>query len=118
MDQNSSIHETLNLLQKLWTLVLISIYFSCFMNEYYYPGFREEPLEGEAIYWKIQRVLFFGLMGLGFLADVVQMRIDSNKAYYYLFMSLIFGGLSGVIGAYQYRFFAAFFRASNYSSSF
>ena len=108
MNQNSSIYEMLHLLQKLWALVLVLIYFACFMNEYHYPGFREEPLEGEAIYWKIQRVLFFGLMGLGFLADVVQMRIDRTKAYFYLFMSLILGGLSGVIGAYQYRFLDAF----------
>tara|TARA_B100000686_G_scaffold352272_1_gene453693 strand:- start:1378 stop:1740 length:363 start_codon:yes stop_codon:yes gene_type:complete len=112
MQNNPNIYATFELLKKVWSLFLIAIYFACFMNEYYFPGFREEPLEGEAIYWKIQRLLFFGLMGLGFLTDVVQMRLDREKAYYYLFMSLILGGLSGIVGAYQYRFFATMFGAT------
>ena len=102
--------ETLELLQKIWTLFLIGIYFSCFMNEYYFPGFREKPLAGEAIFWKIQRVLFFGLMTFGFLTDLVQIRIDQNKAYLFLFLSIILGGFSSALGAYQFRFFLILFK--------
>ena len=103
--------ETLGLLQKIWSLFLISMYFACFMNEYHFPGFREEPLEGEAIFWEVQRVLFFGLMALGFLIDLVQLRMAHSKAYLFLFLSLILGGLSSALGAYQFRFVSGFFRA-------
>ena len=112
MNENRSKElETIELLQRIWTLFLIGIYFACFMNEYHFPGFREEPLEGEAIFWKVQRVLFFGLMVLGFLTDLVQMRIDRSKAYLFLFLSLIMGGVSSALGAYQFRFVAGLFSA-------
>ena len=101
--------ETLMLLHKVWSLFLIGIYFACFMNEYYFPGFRTEPLEGEEIFWQVQRVLFFGLMGVGLLTDLVQMRLDRKKAYQFLFLSLILGGFSGFAGAYQFRFVANLF---------
>ena len=109
MDIKTKIYETLSLLEKLWILVLIAIYFACFMNEYHFPGIREEPLEGETIYWKIQRVLFFGLIGLGFLADIVQMQLERKKAYFYLSMSLILGGISGFVAVYQYKLMATIF---------
>lgn len=101
--------ETLELLQKVWTLLLIGIYFACFMNEYHFPGFRDEPLEGEEIFWQVQRVLFFGLLSVGFLIDIVRMRSDRNKAFQFLFLSLILGGLSGFIAAYQFHFVAKIF---------
>lgn len=101
--------ETLELLQKVWTLLLIGIYFACFMNEYHFPGFRDTPLEGEEIFWQAQRVLFFGLLSVGFMIDIVRMRSDRAKAFQFLFLSLILGGLSGFIAAYQFQFVARIF---------
>ncbi len=83
------VEATLILLKKIWVFFLVMLYAVCLYNEYRFPGARAaEPLEGEAILWKIQRVLFFGLMGLGLLADIVQIRIDRSKAFLYLFASL------------------------------
>jgi hypothetical protein len=93
--------ETLILLQKVWTLFLIAVYFSGFMAEYHFPGNREEPLEKEAILWNAQRILFFGLMFVGFLIDLVQMRGDRNKAFLFLSLSLLLGGFSSWISALQ-----------------
>ena len=99
--------ETLILLRQIWTLLLIGLYFACFMNEYYYPGFRSEPLSGEEIFWDIQRVLFFGLLALGALVDIMRLRKKRNNAFQYLLLSFILGGLSGIIGTYQYRIMSA-----------
>ncbi|MFQ5673851.1 MAG: hypothetical protein ACE5G9_12225 [Nitrospinales bacterium] len=110
MDQrNTNIRETLRLLEQVWTLLLIGMYFACFMNEYYFPGFRREPLEGEDIFWNIQKVLFIGLLGIGFLMDITRMREDRSQAFLFIFLSLLLGGMSGFIGAYQFRFVAGIF---------
>ena len=93
--------ETLTLLHRVWALFLIAVYVAGFMDEYHFPGNRKEPLEAEAILWNAQRVLFFGLMFVGFLIDLVQMREDRNKAFLFLFLSLILGGFSGWISAIQ-----------------
>ncbi|CAI2719124.1 hypothetical protein [Nitrospina watsonii] len=100
-----NIEDTLSLLKKVWVVFLLGLYAACIYNELRFPGFREEPLEGEAGLWKIQRVLYFGLLGLGLLTDVVQIRIDRDKAFMYLFASLILGGLSTLIGATQFKVF-------------
>ena len=97
------IAETLTLLKRVWVLFLIAVYFVGFMNEYHFPGMREEPLEGEAILWNAQRVLFFGLMFVGFLIDAVQMREDRQKAFLFLFLSLVLGGFSSWISATQFQ---------------
>ncbi len=98
------VEETLILLKKIWVVVLVGIYAACLYSEYRFPGVREgEPLEGEAILLKIQRVLFFGLMGLGFLTDIVQIRIDRSKAFFYLFASLILGGMCSFIAMGQMK---------------
>ncbi len=95
---------TLILLKKIWVFFLVGLYAVCLYNEYRFPGVREEePLEGEAILWKIQRVLFFGMMGLGFLADIVQIRIDRSKAFLYLFASLVLGGMCSLIAMGQMK---------------
>ncbi len=102
------IEETLNLLKKIWVFFLIALVAACFYNEAYFPGFRDEPLEDEAFLWKIERVLFFGLLGLGLLTDIVQSRLDREKAFLFLFASLILGGVSTLVGAYQFRVFDYF----------
>jgi hypothetical protein len=95
------IAQTLTLLHRVWALFLIALYFAGFMDEYHFPGNREKPLEGEAILWNVQRVLFFGLMFVGFLIDLVQIREDRNKAFLFLLLSLLLGGFSSWISAFQ-----------------
>jgi len=101
--------ETLILLQKVWVLFLIAVYFSGFMNEYHFPGSRAEPLPGEDILWQAQKVLFFGLLCVGFLIDAVQMRQDRQKAFIFLFLSLTLGGLSASVSAMQFKLIAFLF---------
>ena len=112
MEQNpeteNQIEVTLNLLKKIWVFFLIGLVAACFYNEARFPGFRDEPLAGEAFLWKIERVLFFGPLGLGLLTDIVQSRVDREKAFLFLFLSLILGGMSTVVGAYQFRVFDYF----------
>ncbi|MEC7640967.1 MAG: hypothetical protein VYC17_02325 [Nitrospinota bacterium] len=102
-------HEMLILLQQAWAILLIGMYFACFMNEYYYPGFHNKPLEGEDVFWDVQKVLFFGLLGVGFLMDITRMRRDHNQAFLFIFLSLLLGGVSGFVGAYQFKFVAKIF---------
>lgn len=103
------IAETLALLQKVWTLFLIALYGVGFLDAYHFPGAREEPEEGEAILWNLQKVLFFALMGAGFLVDAVRMREDRSKAYQFLFLSLILGGIASFATGLQYKLVAVLF---------
>ncbi len=97
------VEETLILLKKIWVFFLMGLYATCIYNEYIFPGMREELLEGEDVLVKIERVLFFGLMGLGLLTDIVQIRIDRNKAFFFLFNSLILGGLCNLLAMGQIK---------------
>ncbi|NIQ00303.1 MAG: hypothetical protein GWM98_07600 [Nitrospinaceae bacterium] len=95
------VEETLILLKKIWVLFLIGLYAACIYNEYIFPGLREEPLKGEEVLINVQRVLFFALMALGVLTDIVQIRIDQKKAFMFLFLSLILGGLCNLMAIAQ-----------------
>ncbi|MBI4383330.1 MAG: hypothetical protein HY579_04775 [Nitrospinae bacterium] len=106
--EDQKIVETLDLLKKVWTIFLIGLYLACFMNEKVFPGFRTEPLAGEEFFWKIQRVLFFALMTVGFLIDIAQTRVDRGMAFAFLFLSLVLGGLANYIGAMQFRAVSTF----------
>ncbi len=106
---HEKIAETLTLLHRVWALFLIAVYFAGYMDEYHFPGNRQEPLEAEAILWNAQRVLFFGLMFVGFLIDLVQMREDRHKAFLFLFLSLILGGFSSWISAIHCKIFLQLF---------
>lgn len=102
------VEETLILLKKIWVFFLMGLYATCIYNEHFFPGPREEPLEGEMVLVKIERVLFFGLMGLGLLTDMVQIRIDRNKAFLFLFASLILGGVCNLFGMGQMKLMQIF----------
>jgi hypothetical protein len=104
--------KTLDLILKIWALFLIGLHALGFIDESYFPGFRTEPLEREDIIWKAQRVIFFGIMCLGFLTDILQMRINREKAYQFLFLSLVLSASSGYLSAYQYKIIATFFGVS------
>ena len=101
--------EVLTYATQVWAVFLIGLYAASFMNEYHFPGFREEPLEGEEYLWKMQRVLFFGLLVASVLVDIVRMRVDRQKAFQFLFISLILGGLSSTLGAMQFKAIAFIF---------
>lgn len=102
-EDKARLEETLTFIQTIWMLFLAALYLTCFYDEYRFPGQRTTPEEGEEILWLVQNVMFFGMMGLGFLADIVQMRIDRGKAFMYLVASLVLGGMASMIGAVQYH---------------
>lgn len=104
------VEATLILLKKIWVFFLVALYATCLYNEFRFPGVREgKPLEGEAILWKIERVIFFGLMGLGLLTDIVQIRIDKRKAFLFLFASLVLGGICNLVAMGQMKVFRLIF---------
>jgi len=98
--------ETTTLMKKIWVVFLIGLYSASFLNEYHFPGMREKPLEGEEVLWQIQQVIFFGLMFLGLLIDLVEMRIDRNRSFRFLILSLVMGSLSGFVGSLHYKMFS------------
>lgn len=106
--KEAEVEETLILLKKVWIFFLMGLYATCIYNEYIFPGAREELLAGEVILVKIERVLFFGLMGLGLLTDIVQIRIDRKKAFLYLFASLILGSLCNLLAMGQMKLMQIF----------
>lgn len=103
MEDKEKLEETFQFIKLIWALFMAALYLACFIDEYRFPGERSKPLEGEEAIWMVQNVLFFGLMGLGFLADLVQIKIDKTKAFLFLAMSLVLGGLASTIGALQFR---------------
>ena len=54
----------------------------------------------------IAKLFLFALMFVAFLIDIVEMREDKEKAYRFLFLSLMLGGLSATISAMQYHVFS------------
>ena len=101
--------ETLDLILKIWIIFLVGLHALGFIDEFYFPGFRSDPLEKQEILWNAQKAIFFGMMSLGFLIDIIQMRIEKNKAYQFLFLSLVLGSLSGYFSAYQYKIISVIF---------
>ena len=114
MQDQAKLDDTLTLLKCVWTLFLVALYMACFLNEYKFPGFRDTPLEGEEVYWKVQRIFYFGLLTVGFLADLVQLKMDRRKAFMFLLLSLLLGGLASVIGVYQFQAVNAVLQAVGY----
>ena len=110
MEQNATnkIKQTEHFMIGLWSFFLIVLYGCSFLIEYHFGNKEEEVVVGKKILDDLQRLFFFALMGLGFLIDLVRMREDRNKAFIFLFLSLILGGFSGGIGAIQYWAFRYF----------
>ena len=101
----SKIKQTEHLMLMLWVFFLTVIYICSFLTEYHYQLESKEVAVGEKILNDLKGVFFFGLMGMGFLIDLVRMRENKNKAYIFLLLSLLLGSLSGGIGAIQYQAF-------------
>ena len=96
-----NINQTRELLLKVWSALLMGLYGIGFL--------REKMLVQQAEALKIDllpdaaKLFFFALMFVAFLIDIVEMRQDKQKAYLFLFLSLMLGGLSATISAMQYH---------------
>ena len=95
------IEETKELLLKIWAVLLMGLYGVGFLHE---KMLVQQTLEAsEEILPDIAKLLFFALMFVSFLVDIVEMREDRNKAYRFLILSLFLGGLSATISSIQYH---------------
>ena len=98
------IEETKELLLKIWAVLLLGLYGVGFLHE---KMLVQQTLEAsEEILPDIAKLLFFALMFVSFLVDIVEMREDRNKAYRFLLLSLFLGGLSATISSIQYHTWA------------
>ena len=101
------IEETKELLLKIWAVLLMGLYGVGFLHE---KMLVQQTLEAsEEILPDIAKLLFFALMFVSFLVDIVEMREDRNKAYRFLILSLFLGGLSATISSIQYHTWAWIF---------
>ena len=100
---STNLDETKILLRQVWTFMLIGLYgIGCFQE--HTVNLQAEALPtAESILPDVAKVLFFGLLFVSFLIDIVEMREDKDKAYQFLFLSLVVGGLSATISAIQYK---------------
>ena len=101
----NNVKQTEHFMLMLWVFFLVIIYGCSFLIEFHYQIESTEVAAGEQILNDLKGVFFFALMGMGFLIDLVRMRENKNKAFIFLFLSLLMGSLSGVIGAIQYQAF-------------
>ena len=98
------IEETKELLLKIWAVLLLGLYGVGILHE---KMLVQQTLEAsEEILPDIAKLLFFALMFVSFLVDIVEMREDRNKAYRFLILSLFLGGLSATISSIQYHTWA------------
>ena len=101
---SQQIEKTRELLLKIWTILLMGLYGVGFLHE------KMLVLQAEAqktdVLPDVAKLLFFALMFVAFLMDIVAMREDKEKAYRFLLLSLILGGLSATISAMQYHVLA------------
>jgi len=95
------IEQTRELLLKVWTALLMGSYGVGFLHEKMLVEQAEALKAG--ILPDVAKLLFFTLMFVAFLIDIVEMREDKEKAYHFLFLSLILGGFSATISAMQYH---------------
>ena len=102
------IEETRELLLKIWSVLLLGLLWSRLSAREDIGD--EQTLEAaEEILPDIAKLLFFALMFVSFLVDIVEMRADKNKAYRFLLLSLLLGGISATISAMQYHVWAWLF---------
>ena len=95
------IEQTRELLLKVWTVLLMGFYGVGFLHEKMLVE-QVEELKADVLP-DVAKLLFFALMFVAFLIDIVEMREDKDKAYRFLFLSLILGGFSATISSMQYH---------------
>ena len=95
------IEQTKELLLKVWAVLLMGLFGVGFLRE---KLLVEKAVEAtEDVLPDIAKLLFFALMFVSFLIDIVEMRENKDKAYRFLLLSLILGGLSATLSAMQYH---------------
>ena len=96
-----NIDQTRELLLKIWSILLMGLYVVGFLREKMLVQ-QAEALKVDVLS-DVAKLFFFALMFVAFLIDIVEMREDKEKAYRFLFLSLMLGGLSATISAMQYH---------------
>ena len=100
---NINLDETKILLRQVWAFMLMGLYGIGVFQERAVILKVEAVQATESIFPDVAKVLFLGLLFVSLLIDLVEMREDKDKAYQFLFLSLIAGGLSATISAMQYH---------------
>ena len=101
--KSTNLDETKILLRQVWAFMLIGLYGIGGFQEHTVNLQAEALPAAESILPDVAKVLFFGLLFVSFLIDIVEMREDKDKAYQFLFLSLVVGGGSAMISAMQYQ---------------
>ena len=96
-----NIDQTRELLLKVWCVLLMGLYAVGFLREKMLAQ-QADALKADMLP-DVAKLFFFALMFVAFLIDIVEMRENKEKAYRFLFLSLMFGGLSATISAMQYH---------------
>lgn len=98
-----NLDETKILLRQVWAFMLIGLYGIGIFQERAVVLQAGAAQAAESILPDVAKVMFLGLLFVSFLIDIVEMREDKDKAYQFLFLSLVAGGLSATISAMQYH---------------
>ena len=98
-----NLDETKILLRQVWAFMLMGLYGIGVFQERVVTLQAEAAQATESILPDVGKVLFLGLLFVSLLIDLVEMREDKDKAYQFLFLSLVVGGLSATISAMQYQ---------------
>ena len=98
-----NLDETKILLRQVWAFMLMGLYGIGVFQERAVTLQAEAAQATEFILPDVAKVLFLGLLFVSLLIDLVEMREDKDKAYQFLFLTLIAGGLSATISAMQYH---------------
>ena len=101
-----NLEETKILLRQVWAFMLMGLYGIGVFQERVLTLQGEAAKAAESVLPDVAKVLFFGLLFVSFLIDIVEMREDKDKAFQFLFLSLVVGGLSATISAMQYHVLA------------
>ena len=96
-----NVDQTRELLLKVWSILLMGLYVVGFLREKMLIQ-QAEALKADVLP-DVAKLFLFALMFVAFLIDIVEMREDKEKAYRFLFLSLILGGFSATITAMQYH---------------
>ena len=104
-----NLEESKILLRQVWTFLLMGLYGIGIFQERSVVLQTAAAQAAESIFSDMAKVIFFALIFVSFLIDIVEMREDKNRAYQFLFLSLVAGGFSATISAVQYNVLARIF---------
>jgi len=106
--KDEELSEAVVQIQCIWALLMLALYAAGFIDARMFSESRGAFPEREEILVNVQRLFFFGVMGVGFLIDLVRMRINRSYAYQYLLLSLLMGSFSELISGWHWKFWSFF----------